>query len=485
MVHSEISGTNRLRSALNDIDDSLSLIEDLQEGFCLVDEQENIIYANSAMSSLLGYRQEELESMNISSLIPKDQFNIVLFRTERRKKGLKGTYDTTVLRKDGSLRSVQINASPWINKNREYKGSFGLFLDITDKNELYQALKQNEEKYRATVEQSAENIYIYDFENQEIVESNRALQELLGYSDEELKKLKASDFIAHSPKNIKGKIEDVLEKGHAIIGDRIYKRKDGTLVNVEVSASHIAQGERSMLCVVSRDVTEMKRYQERLIEEKNRAEFYLDLIAHDMGNFLHGINNGLSILKVFEGDESRTDSTMTMLTDLAERSTRLYGDILTFSRIRDSDIELKEIELEPIVLKAINKLKVEFPNNDLNIDMAIENDLKIKAEPYLGDAFYHLLHNSIKAQNEETRIGLKAYSNKDKVIIEAWDNNGGIPEDMKKTIFQRFEQVNKRKHSGIGLTLVHMIIKKNGGDIQVKDHKVRGKVKGAKFIITF
>lgn len=450
-----------------------------------MDEQENIIYANSAMSSLLGYRQEELESMNISSLIPKDQFNIVLFRTERRKKGLKGTYDTTVLRKDGSLRSVQINASPWINKNREYKGSFGLFLDITDKNELDHALKQNEEKYRATVEQSAENIYIYDFENQEIVESNRALQELLGYSDEELKKLKASDFIAHSPENIKGKIEDVLEKGHAIIGDRIYKRKDGTLVNVEVSASHITQGERSMLCVVSRDVTEMKRYQERLIEEKNRAEFYLDLIAHDMGNFLHGINNGLSILKMFEGDESRTESTMTMLTELAERSTKLYSDILTFSRIRDSDIELKEIELEPIILKAVDKLKVEFPNNDLNIDMAIENDLEIKAEPYLGDAFYHLLHNSIKAQNEVTRIGLKAYRKKEKVIIEVWDNNGGIPEDMKKTIFQRFEQVNKRKHSGIGLTLVYMIIKKNGGDIQVKDHKVRGKVMGAKFKITF
>lgn len=483
MVGHKECGRKNLGRVLNDPDLTLTMVEDLHEGFCLVDDKENILYANRSLCDLVGFGPDEILEMNISSLVPADEFKELLLRTQKRRKGIKETYQTSVIRKDKDIRNVLITASPWIDKNKDYKGSFGLFLDITDKNELDEALRENEEKYRATVEQSAENIYIYDIEREEIVESNRAIQELLGYTEEEMKKIKVSDFIEHSPDNIKGKINEVLEKGHAIIGERIYRRKDGTPVNVEVSASHIGQGERSMLCVVSRDITEMKRYQERLIEERNRAEFYLDLIAHDMGNLLHGINNGLSVLKIVEDDKEKFGSTLEMVKELAERSTKLSEDIQTFSKIRDSEPVLRSIEIEHLIHRAFEKVEHEFPEINIKRMVDVQEGLRIRAEPYLEEVFYNIFHNSVKIQAERPEIGIRAWRDSGTAVIEIWDNSGGIPQELKKTLFQRYEQIDMKKHSGIGLTLVYMIIKRYGGDIRIEDHVVDERVKGAKFII--
>ena len=137
-----------------------------------------------------------------------------------------------------------------------------------------QDLTESRERYRAVVEQATDGIYILDTKNGRIVEANPALGEMLGYTAEELRETNIHDIVAHPPEEVDSNFERTLAEGRLFIGERNYRRKDGSLVDVEVSASMIHFSNKEVVCVLVRDVTERKKNEEALREmreaERNR-----------------------------------------------------------------------------------------------------------------------------------------------------------------------------------------------------------------------
>lgn len=144
--------------------------------------------------------------------------------------------------------------------------------EIADRQEVEQVLYENEAKYRSVVEQSAENIFMVDVKTRQILEVNPAFCNLLGYSKEEILKLTAYDFIAHPKDDIDDKINRVLNETRIFLGERQYRRRDGRLVDVEVSVNMIEFKGRSAMCVVSRDITERKLAEKKLLEAYDDLE---------------------------------------------------------------------------------------------------------------------------------------------------------------------------------------------------------------------
>jgi len=138
--------------------------------------------------------------------------------------------------------------------------------ELKEKKLTEAALKESEEKYRAVMEQSIENIYIMDMKSKRVKEANPALRNLLGYTQEEIKKLKIYDFIKQPKDDVNEKIDELEEKRHIFVGERQYVCKDGRLVDVEVNASIINYLGKKAVCVVSRDITERKK-SERVLRE--------------------------------------------------------------------------------------------------------------------------------------------------------------------------------------------------------------------------
>jgi PAS domain S-box-containing protein len=147
-----------------------------------------------------------------------------------------------------------------------------------------EALKVSESKYRSVVEQSTENIFLVDLESKAIIEMNDALRKLLGYTRKEMIKLTVYDFIAHPKENIDAKINLVLNKGKVFVGERNYRCKDGSLVDVEVGASTVTYGDKKALCVVSRDITDRKRAEEQIKASLKQKEVLLQEIHHRVKN---------------------------------------------------------------------------------------------------------------------------------------------------------------------------------------------------------
>jgi PAS domain S-box-containing protein len=124
------------------------------------------------------------------------------------------------------------------------------------------------------VEQAAENIFLVDAETRRVLEANHALLHSLGYTEDELKEMTLYDIVAHDRESVDLNIGRVMEEGRASLGERQYRRKDGSLVDVEVNVSAVPyNGERAM-CIVAHDVTERKHAEAMLVEireaERNR-----------------------------------------------------------------------------------------------------------------------------------------------------------------------------------------------------------------------
>jgi PAS domain S-box-containing protein len=157
----------------------------------------------------------------------------------------------------------------------------GFMLDVTKRKKAEARLKESEELYRNVVEQAAENIFLIDPYTKHILQANASFHQSLGYGAEELRRLRLYDIVAHDRESIDRNIRLVLEEGRYSIGERRYRRKDGSLIDVEVSAGAIAYGGRPALCVVAHDLTQRK-----MAEQALRRSLDALLALHETGKIL-------------------------------------------------------------------------------------------------------------------------------------------------------------------------------------------------------
>jgi PAS domain S-box-containing protein len=174
------------------------------------------------------------------------------------RSGLYPPFELQVPHNDGSRRHFEFLVNNLLDDPR-VKGVVINQRDITERKETEKKLRQSEELYRAVVEQAVENIYLVDIESKRILEANAALKQSLGYTAEELQRLTLYDIVADTPENVDRNILRVCEEERTFLGERRYRRKDGALIIVEVSASTIAYEDKKVLCVVAQDLTERKQ----------------------------------------------------------------------------------------------------------------------------------------------------------------------------------------------------------------------------------
>ena len=243
-----------------------AVIEQATDGIYLLDAgTRRIIETNPSFGRMLGYAPEELIGMEVYDFVahPRENVDATIGRTlELRRRVVGGR---KYRRRDGTLVYVEVGVNVISLEGRDVVCT--IVRDVTERMQAEEDLKQSEELYRTVIEQATENICLVDVETRRIVESNTAFREALGYTEDELHHMTLYDFVTHDRKSIDLNIEQTLREGRSFVGQRKYRRKDGSLLDVESSGSIILRGGRETICVVAHDITERARVQ-RLLEER-------------------------------------------------------------------------------------------------------------------------------------------------------------------------------------------------------------------------
>ena len=274
----------RGESALNDIterkqaesklqierDKLTAIFESMADGVYIVNKDYDIQYVNPALKKTFGSPEgkkchEYFNDSDEPCTFCKNEevFAGKTVRWEWTSPKYGKTYDlidTPMKNADGSISKLEI------------------FRNITERKQAEDELRESEAKYRAVLEQSADNIFLVDLETKKILESNVSLRNLLGYSAKEMKKLTIYDFVARPKDEIKKKLGQLQKEDKTVIRERKYLRKDGSLVDVEMVRNLITFGNEKVLCVVSRDISERKQAEENLKNAKDELQMIMDSV---------------------------------------------------------------------------------------------------------------------------------------------------------------------------------------------------------------
>ena len=122
--------------------------------------------------------------------------------------------------------------------------------------------------YRAFVQQTLDAIYIYDAETKRILETNQAFLDLLGYTEAEARRLTVNDVVDldGNHHSVTAYFQEIVVSERASRSERRWRRKDGALIEVQVSANTIEQEGRQFVFVAGRDLTERIRAEQRYRE---------------------------------------------------------------------------------------------------------------------------------------------------------------------------------------------------------------------------
>ncbi len=340
--------------------------------------------------------------------------------------------------------------------------------------------RYNEKRYRAIIENSMDNIYICDAETGMVIETNESMQKLLGYSKEEMIGLRVFDFLDHPQDNVEEHIQTILEKGSLKIRNRRYRRKDGTLVDIEASCCLVKENGRDLLCVISRDVSDRIRREKNLVEERNRAEFYLDILNHDIGNLHQGIMGFVKMCKYYEEDPYKTKSLIGSIDTLTMRSVHMANNLKILAKVGMYSNNMTDFEPNRLIKSCIETVREALPLKDPDFKIDIPVKRMILANPNIEYAFYNVLHNAVKYQDTDEPI-VEIYgreSGTDTVRIFVKDKGCGIPVSLLEEVLNR-DSLNK-KHGGLGLSVVRSLVDSSGGSVWIEDQE---KEKGTLIVI--
>ncbi len=234
-----------------------------------------VVDIDDAFERLVDYPREEIVGRNLNSLCaPSDMMDLLKAAVlQDRREPAK---DCELHHRNGAAVPVGLTALARQDESGQTVGFFVAFFDLSERETGERALRSSEAKYRAVVEQSVDNIFIVDLSSQKIIEANTAMCKLLGYSPEEIRRLTLYDFIAHPREDIDEKIAKIVADGSATLAERQYRRKDGSLVNVEVGAALVSYGTHRAISVVSRDITETRRVHYELKASYLKLEKMID-----------------------------------------------------------------------------------------------------------------------------------------------------------------------------------------------------------------
>jgi len=355
------------------------------------------------------------------------------------------------------------------------------------------ALKESEHKYRDLVDNTPDLRYRVDMEGK-IVFVSASIYKISGYTPDEVMGMRLADYLYVKPAERDEFLRMLQEKGHLENFEAQLKKKDGSKWWASTNAHIFSDKDGVELGVegVIRDVTELKSLQDRM-QQAQKMEAIGTLaggIAHDFNNILAAMIGYAEMAR----DDSQAGSTIAQdldqVLEAGHRAKELVRQILSFSRQTETDCI--SFILAGLVKNTLKMLRPTLPTT-INIVQDIEPHTRpIFADPtQINQVLMNLCTNAYHALEEtggQLGVSIKEVQLKKTDLLHepnvdegafiqfsVWDTGPGIPADITGKIFDPFFTTkDPGKGTGMGLAIVHGIVKSYGGFITVESKMGEG-----------
>lgn len=476
------------------------MVDTAYEGIWRVDTGARVNFVNRRMADMLGYEPEEIVGQSMFNFMNEASGKIAEKMLERRWSGISEQYEFVFRRRDGSELWAIVAASPDRDERGRITGSLGMITDITKRKHAEAALLRSEAQFRTIFESAAIGVALVDSEGH-IQKTNPAMQQLLGYSAEELEEMTIAQLTHPEDLDLSYFRELGTGRRDSYSYERRYLCKGGRIVWVRVTASAVREVDGRFRFAVGmiEDITQAR------LAEQERARLEIQLrqsqkmqslgtlaggIAHDFNNILTAISGNTQLALADLTPDHPARVSLQEIEQASERAAGLVRQILAFSRPQEP--KRKIMKLQTVIEEALRLLRASLPATigiqtdfdamtpDIAADATqihqVVMNLGANAAHAIGDHVgqieFRLTPITVDAPLAATSPDLHEgrYSR-----LSVRDDGCGMEATTLERIFEPFFTTKKPGHgTGLGLSVVHGIIKGHGGAVTVNSHPRQG-----------
>ncbi len=263
-----------------------SIFQDIDVAIVFYDINEKILHINPHFNHIFGFQADKIIGNKIFSIINFEEQDESFF--SRALQGVKVEKIAKIFDKKNKKITVNLKSGPLYVNDNIYGGYLTIF-DITHHKKLEKDAKERESRLMALIDKSRLGIVIID-QKHRIIKTNKRFAEMLGYSMEEMYQLHTWDWEANmSEKQVRenfknlSRIDKIFETQH--------RRKDGSIYDVEISATGTyVNGSKAIICICN-DITERKKTEKTLRESESKFRALVDQIPDAL--FLHDLDGNI------------------------------------------------------------------------------------------------------------------------------------------------------------------------------------------------
>ncbi|HEX4038566.1 MAG TPA: PAS domain S-box protein [Acidobacteriaceae bacterium] len=429
-----------------------------------------ILWANHTVLDLLGYEHDEFVGYNFAAFLGDSAGAEELLRRFRAGDEIRDC-EIQIRCHGGDFCWMRIDGNPWTH-NGQFLHTRCFVLDITQKKRADEA----QMKLAAIVESSDDAIASKDLTG--IVTSwNAAAERILGWKAEEIIGRPITTVI---PPELHGDEVEILRKIQA--GERIEHfetvrlAKSGELINVSLTISPVRDPEGKVIgaAKILRDITLQKRLEDALRTTERLAAVgrLAATVAHEINNPLEAVTNLIYLACQDAGLSPSTRSCLTAADEELQRVSHIARQTLGFYRDTSFPVRIS-------VGQAIEEILVIYDRRFRYRQMEIRKDIRPELTLFALQGEFkqvvsNLLSNAIDASDFGTKVDVRAWPARHPdtgvpgVRLVVADRGNGIPEEVRRRIFNPFFTTKKDVGTGLGLWIVKDLLVRKGGSIRCR-----------------
>jgi len=335
-----------------------------------------------------------------------------------------------------------------------------------------EGLLEQEASYRRAVDGAPACILMIDATEGTLFDVNHVAERLLGYSRDELRG-HAFQEVHPVPERARAAAlwRTAIERGHASRDDLHLLTRRGERIPVFANAGYIEYGPRRWVQLICVDISDRKRLESQLIQSEKMAAIgqLAAGIAHELRNPLAIVMNALYDLgQIVDGANAEVAEDLRIAEEEISRAQAIIKNLLEFSR--ESAAELERLDVNELLTRTLQLMQKYLQDNGVHV----RTDLG-PIPPCLANAnamrqiALNLITNAVQAMPEGGGLVLRTGTVAPNLIrIEVRDTGVGIPAEHLQDIFNPFYTTKAPgQGTGLGLSVVHSILRRYHGDIRV------------------